>query len=342
MSNGTRKVRITPLDGKLPNIALMRLAAWERAQGAEVHWIRRARRELGEPIYDAVYASAIFSTTARRIHDLLAEFPDALIGGDGADEVLGRQKGKGPKIEDIVPTQFVGQDYSAYPSFGPSIGYAMRGCRLKCKFCGVWRNEGFARPASRIEQIWRGGDHARDIHLLDNDFFGHEEWRARVREIVDGGFRVCINQGINVRAIGDEDAEAVVAMQPWNDAFGRRLLYCAWDNLGDERVFFDGIERLERAGWPPHRVMAYMLTGFSRGETLEQIQYRHGRMVALGIKPYPMVHPRFRDENPDHYRMLRRFQSWAVSPAQKACRFEDFRTDHRAPETSAVIADLFD
>ena len=338
----TRVVRISPLDGKLPNLALMRLSAWEKDQGAEVHWIRGARRELGEPAcYDQVYASAIFSTTARRVHALLAEFPDALIGGDGADDVLGRAKGRGPKIDDIVPTQFQRWDYSAYPNFTPSIGYSMRGCRLKCKFCGVPTNEGAARPASLIAEIWRGEPFPKRLHLFDNDFFGHDAWRDRVREIVDGGFHVCINQGINVRAIGDEEAEAVVAMQPWNDAFSRRLLYCAWDNMGEADVFFRGIDRLEKAGWPPSKVMAYMLVGYVKNERLADIQDRHQRMLDRGIKPYPMPHNRFRETDPDWYRTLRRFQSWAVSPAHKKCRFEDFRPDHKEPPAPAAVADLF-
>ena len=31
-------VRLTQIDGDLPNIALMRLAAWHRSQGHEIQW----------------------------------------------------------------------------------------------------------------------------------------------------------------------------------------------------------------------------------------------------------------------------------------------------------------
>ena len=37
------KVRLTQLDGKLPNLALMKLAHWHRAQGDEVHLVRTFR-----------------------------------------------------------------------------------------------------------------------------------------------------------------------------------------------------------------------------------------------------------------------------------------------------------
>ena len=40
-------------------------------------------------------------------------------------------------------------------------------------------------------------------YLLDNDFFGQprEQWEARIAEIREGGFKVCLNQGINIRMI---------------------------------------------------------------------------------------------------------------------------------------------
>lgn len=329
-------VRITQLDGKLPNLALMRLAAWHRHLGDEVVWARGISRRLGEPEYDLVYGSAIFSTSEKAVAQFRQQFPGAIVGGSGGDPAL--------RVEDTVPTQFRGLDYSGYPRFEASIGYAMRGCRLRCKFCIVPGKEGSARAEATIAEIWRGDPYPRRLHLLDNDFFGNPDWRDRVREIVDGRFQVCINQGINVRMIGDEEAEAIVAMVPRNDAFSRRLLYAAWDNLGEERVFFDGIDRLERHGWKPQWVMAYMLIGYVRGETFEQIQYRHARMVDRGVKPYPMVHDRFRLERPEHWRRMKRFQTWAISPAQGSCEFDDFRADHRAPpiEEPPAVADLLD
>jgi len=39
-------VRITQLDGKLPNLALMRLAAWHHAQGDAVYWERGVTRRF--------------------------------------------------------------------------------------------------------------------------------------------------------------------------------------------------------------------------------------------------------------------------------------------------------
>jgi hypothetical protein len=53
-------VRITQLDGELPNIALMKLAHWHRSRGDRVIMKRTIDPDLFEPRYDVVYGSSIF------------------------------------------------------------------------------------------------------------------------------------------------------------------------------------------------------------------------------------------------------------------------------------------
>ena len=55
------KVRLTQLDGKLPNLALMKLAHWHQAQGDQVVLAKTPSPSLFEPRdYNLVYGSAIF------------------------------------------------------------------------------------------------------------------------------------------------------------------------------------------------------------------------------------------------------------------------------------------
>jgi hypothetical protein len=249
-----KRVRVTQLDGKLPNLALMRLSAWHKACGDEVHFRRNASRDLFEPTYDVVYGSAIFTSTRKRLERFLTEFPGAIIGGTGSASAA--------TVEDIVPTQFTALDYDPW-RFRASLGFTQRGCRLSCKFCVVPGKEGKPKAVATIADIWRGEGHPKLLHLLDNDFFGQpdDEWRARIAEMRDGGFKVCFNQGINVRAITDETAAAMASVEYRDDGFQQRRLYTAWD-----------------------------------------------RMVARGIKPFPMVY----GDRPD----LKRFQRWAVTDGE--------------------------
>jgi hypothetical protein len=335
-------VRLTHIDGKLPNLALMKLSAWHKARGDSIRFTKRIRRELDEPDYDRVYGSAIFSHSADRVAELRAEFPEAIIGGSW-DENDKRT------VEDLTGGAFEHYDYSLYPGFTASIGFTQRGCRLRCGFCQVWRKEGRVKAVNTVPELWRGSGFPKHLHLLDNDFFGQprEVWQARVDEMVSGGFRVCMNQGINLRLIDDDGARAWASVPYYDDSFKVRRLYTAWDNLKDERIFMRGVERLEKAGIPPRHLLVYMLVGWEPEETWARVMRRFDAMVALGIRPYPMIYGERRrglpsgGVNADYSRRtLGDFQRWAI---RKSYNFIPFEAYDASAKGRAVVGqmDLF-
>jgi hypothetical protein len=190
-----------------------------------------------EPGYESVYGSAIFSFSAARVARFREQFPGAVVGGTyNTDDSI--------TVEDHLGIgESEAYDYSIYPGFNASLGFTQRGCRLKCGFCVVQKKEGKPRSVNTIASIWRGDPYPKHIHLLDNDFFGQprEEWEARIGEIIDGGFKVCLNQGINIRMIDDVSAAAIATIPYYDDGFKVRRLYTAWDNIGDEERFFRGV-----------------------------------------------------------------------------------------------------
>jgi len=311
------RVKLVQIDGKLPNLALMQLASWHKARGDDVVYTRDTSHDLFEPTYDRVYGSAIFKFSADKIARLRATYPAAIIGGTGTDNAT--------TVEDVIGEEWAGRDYAIFPGYRASLGFTQRGCRLACKFCVVPGKEGKARSVATIADIWRGDGHPKQLHLLDNDFFGQQEdqWRARVAEIRDGGFKVCLSQGINVRQITPAAAEALASIEYRDDSFTERRVYTAWDNLKDEAVFFRGVDMLEAAGIPPKRVMAYMLVGFDKRETWDRLWHRFTRMTERGIEPYPMVFD-CRATDPDRYRELKRFQRWVVTGLYRAVPFSEY------------------
>lgn len=315
-------VRLTQIDGALPNLALMKLASWHLSKGDEVTVTRRIERDLFEPDYGRVYGSAIFNFSRDRLDRFMRVWPDAVVGGTGTGI---------PSTVEEITGDHEGIDYGGYPDFKESIGFTQRGCRLKCKFCVVPAKEGKPKSAATIAQIWRGSGHPKKLHLLDNDFFGNPEWRERIAEIRDGGFRVCLSQGINVRLINEEAAAALATIQYRDTKFQERRLYTAWDNLGDERIFFKGVDTLESAGVPPKHLMAYMLIGYDPLETWARIWHRFNAMVERGIKPYPMVYNRKRAD-------LLAFQRWVVTGLYRVIPWDQYKRETKSVESVAAWA----
>jgi hypothetical protein len=315
------KVALIQVDGKLPNIALMRLSAYHKRAGDEVVFHRppelevQAKRWRRIPIdlhgVERVYASKIFKFT-----ELPGWLPkDAILGGTGIS-VEGR-------LEDIAPDIGEEKDYSLYPEVSYSIGFSQRGCRLRCSFCVVPAKEGRNVSVSPIAGIYRGAPYPKNIVLLDNDFFGAPDWREHAAELVDGGYRVNLSQGINVRLINDESAQWLARFRYYDGKFAARRLYTAWDNLKDERVFFRGVERLVAAGIKPAHLVVYMLIGYDPDETWERLMFRYKKIVDAGMFCYPMVYDRSR-------LVLKRFQKWVIKRYSEVCSWQDFRASFKS------------
>ena len=309
------EIRLTHVDGKLPNLALMKLAHWHKAQGDEVTLARTPSPSMFEPQYDRVYGSAIFGWSSGVVQRLKDAFPEAIVGGTGTGDL-------GLTVESLLELEsYEHYDYSIYPEYPFSLGFTQRGCRLNCGFCVVPKKEGKPRSVNTIWDIWRP-ETERRVVLLDNDFFGQPEteWRTRLEEIKNGGFKVSFNQGINIRMVTSEVASALAAIPYYDDQFKQRRLYTAWDNLGQEKVFFQGVDLLEQAGIPPKHLMVYMLIGYKPGETMEEILYRHSRLVDRGCLAYPMV---FNNED----RELKKFQRYVVRGYARVVPWEEFKPE---------------
>lgn len=314
-------VLLLQLDGKLPNLALMAIARHHRGRGDAVE-LRQCRRRdsvqrgLFDKRPDKVYASLIFEKTQPVAREALRLYPGAVVGGTGwsLSENLERHG--------IDPNR---HDYGDYPAFRQSMGFTQRGCRFACEFCKVPKAEGKVRPSATVADIWRGEPWPRELLLLDNDFFGQPDWRLRIAEIRDGGFKVSFNQGVNARVISDEAAEAIASVDYRDDGMKDRRLYTAWDSREDEATLFRGLGRLVKYGVRPDAIMVYMLIGFWAGETEQDWLYRCGRLREFGCRPYPM--PYVRNE------LTRGFQRWVVGAYDKRIPWPEWKAARCEPRS---------
>lgn len=314
-------------DGTFPNLALMRLGTYFRRRGEPVRLVRAGQRPVFTRPRES-YGSSIFEFSAKTREAMERDWGPVRWGGTGVRVESDLREVAIEEWEDVPP------DYSLYPDFEPSIGFTQRGCRLSCKFCVVPRKEGKPKSVHSIWDIWRGEGHPKKIVLLDNDFFGQsrETWKTRIDEVRTGGFKVCFSQGINIRMVDEESARALASIEYRDNAFSSRVLYTAWDNLGDEEIFKKGVATLAAAGVPPKHLRVYMLVGFAKGETMDQIMYRFKELVALGCEPYPMPFDQTRKD-------LKRLQRWAVTGLYRAgLDFSDYDPHYDCRNTKEASA----
>lgn len=123
------KIGLIDVDShNFPNLALMKISAWHKAQGDEVEWW------WGWGQYDIVYKSKVFDDTYS--HDLFdpVNTKEIIYGGTGYD----LQNKLPDEIERMYP------DYSLYPELtkDTSFGFLTRGCPNNCPFCIVCAKEG--------------------------------------------------------------------------------------------------------------------------------------------------------------------------------------------------------
>lgn len=317
------KVLLLQLDGKIPNIALMRIAAHHRELGDQIdfRWGRKlpdCSPHLWERP-DRVYASLIFNRTRPNGERVLESFPNAVVGGTGWDVFSSLE---------AVGISTKGQDYSIYPDWRQSIGFTQRGCRLKCPFCVVPQKEGAVREEQSIWSLWRGESWPRELILLDNDFFGQTNWAKRIEEILAGGFKVSFCQGINARFLTDETAAAIASVDYRANKMKKRRIYTAWDNRKDEGRLFRGLEALVRHGVQPGHIMVYTLLGYWPWSGRADWEYRRRRLREFGCDPYPMPYER----TPEAVG----FQRWVVGAYDKRIAWTDWERAGYRPERLGI------
>lgn len=264
-----KKIGILQVDGKFPNLALMKICGYYESIGYEVEHYK-GNMFIDE--YEHIYASKMFSFSEMPI--LPSE--KSTIGGTGIDFF-----NKMPKnFEDATPS------YSLYNDCNFHLGFSMKGCRFNCKFCCVPKKEGKPYNYNSIDEILinpNGGDR---LMLLDNDFFGGDNWKGNLERIIELKLKVCFIQGLNIRIITKEQAELLSKCRYFNSGFKGQYLTFAWDKFKDEKIIMKGIEICNNAGIPTKKMQFFVLIGFDT--TPEQDLHRLYLLKQMGAMPYAM------------------------------------------------------
>ena len=252
------KVALIDVDGhNFPNLALMKLAAWHKAQGDSVEWY--------DPLFsrpDRIYASKVFTFTQDFI-DYAAGDPEPVRGGTGYDPNV-----KFPEdVERMIP------DYSLYPDFPAALGFLTRGCIRNCKWCIVPKKEGCLQEVDDIERIAAG---RKEVVLLDNNFLAAD--KEFVREQLEKAawlrLKLDFNQGLDARLVTPENARLLAACR-WI-----RCIRFSCDTIAMIEPIRRAVELVRQAGFN-REIFVYMLvTDIGDAET------RLKALVDLRVTPF--------------------------------------------------------
>jgi hypothetical protein len=217
------RIGLIQVDGKLPNLALMKLAKFYEDKGHETFFV-----DLSTIKADFWFGSKIF------------------MGGSGYEI----KQDLPQEIEEITP------DYDKF-GLNYSVGFTSRGCIRNCNFCIVREKEGIFHD---IKMDWINKS---KVLLLDNNFLASPNWKEKLQYFIDNKIKVCFNQGLDLRLITEEKAQMLSKVDYRDDQFKTKRIYFAWDNIKDEEIILKGINLLISAGFKPQNIMIYVLIDFN-------------------------------------------------------------------------------
>ena len=310
------RIGLIDVDGHhFPNLALMRISAWHKAQGDEVEWWWTDFLH-----YDIVYMSKIFSDAYSKDVPEPMNADKVIKGGTGYCISLGEDgkehfdQSKNVKLPEEVEKMF--PDYSIYPEFDFAVAMTSRGCPRGCAFCHVAAKEGrCAVKVADVSDFWNGQKH---IEVLDPNITACREKHDLFQQYADTKATVCFNQGIDIRMITDRDIEDLNRIR-------LQKVHFAWDNPKDDlKGKFENYAKGARWKYHGSYGMVYCLTNFN--STMEENLYRIYTLRDLGYDPYVMIY-----DKPHAPREIRHLQRWCNSKFifKKVPKFEDYLETRR-------------
>lgn len=261
---------------RFPNLALMKLSAYHKGNGDSVEWYTPFTDR-----YDRVYVSKVFSTTPD--YDLCINANEVIRGGTGYEITIqnGREiYNKGidlpNEIEHIYP------DYELYGISDTAYGFLTRGCPRGCDFCIVGKKEGLcSRKVADLSEFWSG---QKNIVLCDPNILACKDWRSLLSQLEDSGANIDFNQGLDIRLMTEEKAEALNRCR-------LKEIHFAWDRYEDKDIILPKLQLYADIGkFKPHSHNAIVYTIVNFDTTFEQDLERIYILRDMGYWAYVMIY----------------------------------------------------
>jgi hypothetical protein len=286
------KIGLLDVDGhNFPNLALMKISAWHKAQGDSVNWW------IGFEKYDRVYKAKVFTFTSDIETCIQAD--EIIKGGTGYD----LQNKLPDEIEMMFP------DYSLYNITDTAYGFLTRGCPRGCPFCIVGEKEGLKSvQVAELPNFWNG---QKEIKLLDPNITASKECDRLFQDLIDSKAWVDFTQGLDIRLMTEKKVNLLNRMKI-------KTLHFAWDNYE-----FSTYEKLKKfrplLKYDSRKLKVYVLTNFNT--TIEQDLERIYKLRELDYDPYVMIYEKWKAP-----KRIKEMQRWVNNKfIWRTCdRFENY------------------
>jgi hypothetical protein len=280
-----------------PNLPLMKISAWHKAQGDTVGWYLPFNGT-----YDRVYMAKVFGDEYTRDYPYQIDAMEIIRGGSGyaISVVDGKEtydksldKDLPPEIDHIYP------DYSLYKITDTAYGFLTKGCPRGCDFCHVKSMQGRCTYTfARLSEFWRG---QKNISLLDPNLTASKDYETHMADLIASKAHVDFTQGLDIRFLTAEKI-ALLKKVRW------KMIHFAWDRPEEdlEDKFHAVSEALigDRKSLK-QKCSVYVLTNFN--STFEQDLHRINVIRDCGMQPYVMIYRK--ETAPTAVRQLQRWCS---------------------------------
>ncbi len=286
-----------------PNLCLMKLSAYHKAQGDSVEWWKP------EGWYDVVYKSRVFTDIYSKDTFMVENAGEVIRGGTG----YGLKENLPDAVEHSYP------DYSLYPQFpDTAYGFLSRGCPRNCGFCIVSGKEG--RRSVQVADLSEFWDGQKEIKLMDANLLACPEHEKLIQQLAESRAWVDFSQGLDIRLINPDNVSLLNQVRT-------KMVHFAWDNPDEDLTgYFQRFLELT-AVKDKRKRQVYVLTNY--GSSHEQDLYRVETLRDMGFSPYVMVYDR-----PSAPKITRQLQRW-VNNKRIFYTVKDF-ADYAAGRKEAV------